>query len=530
MSAVPFRPTPEMRSPTIEPVGQPVSPARFCERTRLSGRATRERRCAVGAGASAPARLLRENGPHPRPLSQYWERGEIQTPCTSSHRSGYNRRRDMSDADCLDQTGARMTNDRLQRVFTEIDNRRDQLIADLQSLVRIPSVTGDEGAVQDQVQSLFETRNLQIDRWETSREDILPYMEHVGDQPSYEGRPNVVGTLAGAGNGRSIMLNGHIDVVDPGDASFWKHGPWSGAVEGDLLYGRGSCDMKGGMATFLLAIDALNAAGIKLAGEVKIAATVGEEDGGFGSLGTILRGHRADGVVISEPTRLAIVAAQAGSLVARITVTGKSAHGAMRDEGVSAVEKFIPIFQDLQRWEAERNASLDHPLFADAANKIPISFGKVRSGEWHSTVPETLIAEGRIGLLPGEDMHEFQEAVRQRVLNAAKQDFWLSQHPPDVEFFSGQFAPGETRPDEPLPTALASAHQQVTGQAPIVTGITAGTDMRLYTEIGNMPCIIYGAGDVSVAHQNDEHISISDIQTAAKTIATLLIDWCGVTD
>jgi acetylornithine deacetylase len=423
-----------------------------------------------------------------------------------------------------------MTDARLQNVFSEIDNRREQLIADLQSLVRIPSVTGDEGAVQDQVQALFETRNLQIDRWETSRDDILPYMEHVGDQSSYEGRPNVVGTRSGAGGGRSIMLNGHIDVVDPGDASFWKHDPWSGAVDGDLLYGRGSCDMKGGLVTFLLALDALDAAGITLAGDVKIAATVGEEDGGFGSLGTILRGHRTDGVIISEPTDLALVAAQAGSLVARITVTGKSAHGAMRNQGVSAVEKFMLIMQDLQRWEAERNASLGHPLFAHAANKIPISFGMVRAGEWHSTVPETLIAEGRIGLLPGEDMHEFQEAVRQRVLNAAKQDFWLSTHPPEVEFFSGQFAPAETRPDEPLPTALASAHQQVTGQKPLVTGITAGTDMRLYTEIGNMPCAIYGAGDVSVAHQNDEHISITDIQTAAKTYAALLMDWCGVAD
>lgn len=150
--------------------------------------------------------------------------------------------------------------------------------------------------------------------------------------------------------------------------------------------------------------------------------------------------------------------------------------------------------------------------------------------QWHSTVPETLVAEGRFGLLPGEDMHEFQEQVRQRILSFAKLDPWLREHPPKLEWVSGQFAPAETQPDEPLPQAIIAAHLQVTGEAPVVTGITAGTDMRLYSEIGKMPCIIYGAGDMSIAHQHDEHITISDMQTASKTIAALLIDWCGVAE
>lgn len=421
-----------------------------------------------------------------------------------------------------------MQSETLQRVFAEIDQRRDQTIADLQALVQTPSVTGDEGAVQERVEEMFRSRGMEIDRWETSREEILPYLEHVGDQPRYKGRPNVVGIRRGSGIGRSMMLNGHIDVVDPGDASFWTHGPYSGHVEGDRLYGRGACDMKGGMATFLTALDALDAAGVRLAGDVRIASTVGEEDGGFGSLGTILRGHRADGVVITEPSGLEIKAAQAGSLVCRLTITGKSAHGGLRDEGVSAVEKFIPIFQDLQIWEADRNRDLQHPLYEGIANKVPISFGYVRAGEWHSTVPETLVAEGRIGLLPGEDMHEFQEQVRQRIMSVAERDPWLREHPPELEWISGQFAPGETKPDEPLPQALAAAHERVTGEPATISAMTAGTDLRLYTEIGEMPCIIYGAGHVTVAHQHDEHISISEVQTAAKTIAALLIDWCGV--
>jgi acetylornithine deacetylase len=420
-----------------------------------------------------------------------------------------------------------MADDRLQQVFDEIDQRREQTISTLQDLVRIPSITGDEGAVQGRVEQLFAERGLDVDRWETTRDEILPYIEHVGDQPKYEGRPNIVGIRPGSGEGQSIMLNAHVDTVDPGDPSFWTYGPYSGHVEGDLLYGRGSCDMKGGLGTYLIALDAIEAAGIRLAGDVRIAATVGEEDGGFGALGTILRGHRADAVLITEPTKLAMVVAQGGSAVCRLTVTGKSAHGAMRNSGVSAIEKFVPIFQDLLAFEAERNEQLSHPLYDHMENKIPISFGTLHAGDWQSTVPETLIAEGRVGLLPGEDMKEFQEQVRQRIMAVAERDPWMREHPPKLEWVSGQFSPAETKPDEPFPQAVITAHMRVTGEVPPVEGVPYGADMRLFTEIGGMPCLMYGAGDVAVAHQNDEHISISDLQTAAKTVAALLIDWCG---
>ncbi len=420
-----------------------------------------------------------------------------------------------------------MADDKLQRVFEEIDNSRERTIADLQSIVQIPSVTGDEGAVQARVEQMFAERGLEIDRWETSREETEPYFEHVGDQPRYDGRPNVVGIRKGSGGGKSIMLNAHVDTVDPGDPSFWTYGPHSGHVDGDLLYGRGSCDMKGGLVTYLAALDALQAAGIELAGDVQIASTVGEEDGGFGALGTILRGHRADAVLITEPTKLAAIVAQGGSAVCRLTVTGKSAHGAMRNSGVSAIEKFIPIFQDLMAFEAERNEQLSHPLYDHMENKIPISFGTLHAGDWQSTVPETLVAEGRVGLLPGEDMKDFQEQVRQRIMAVAEADPWMRDHPPKLEWVSGQFSPAETKPDEPFPQAVIGAHERVTGEKPSIEGAPYGADMRLFIEIGGMPCLMYGAGDVAVAHQNDEHISITDLQTATKTVAALLMDWCG---
>ena len=417
----------------------------------------------------------------------------------------------------------------LEAVYREIDARRDELIRVLGDLVRAPSVTGHEAPVQDVVEREFAARGLRVDRWEPDPAELAPYRDHVGAIESMAGRPNVVGVRAGAGGGRSILLNGHIDVVDPGDPSIWTLEPWSGAVDGDLLHGRGSLDMKGGMATFLLALDAaVDAAGVHLRGDVTIAATTGEEDGGVGAVATILRGYAADAAIITEPTRLALVIACEGSLVFRITVHGESAHAAARDEGVSAFEKFIPIFQDLQAFERERNASLHHPLYDGIVNKVPINVGVVHAGVWASTVPETLVAEVRVGFLPGEDMYAFWEQVQARIMAVAEADDWLREHPPVLEWFGGQFTAADVPAGSPIVQAVAAAHQHVTGEQAPIQGAPYGADMRHFMHLGGMPCLMYGAGDVAIAHQANEHISLSQIQTAAKTIATLLIDWCGV--
>jgi acetylornithine deacetylase len=415
----------------------------------------------------------------------------------------------------------------LAAVYRAIDESRDELIRVLGDLVRAPSITGDEAAVQDVVEREFRARNLDVDRWEPDPTELAPYFDHVGVIESMAGRPNVVGVRKGSGGGRSILLNGHIDVVDPGDDALWKHAPWSGVVDGDDLYGRGSLDMKGGMATFLLALDALDAAGIELRGDVTIAATTGEEDGGVGAVATLLRGYTADACVITEPSRLALVIACEGSLVFRITVHGKSAHAAARDEGVSAFEKFIPIFQDLQAFERERNASLRHPLYDEIANKVPINVGVVQTGVWASTVPETLVAEVRVGFLPGEDMYDFWEQVKSRIMAVANADEWLREHPPVLEWFGGQFTAADVPADAPIVQAVAAAHERATGEQAAILGAPYGADMRHFIQIGDIPCLMYGAGDVAIAHQANEHISLTEIQTAAKTIATLLVDWCG---
>jgi len=415
-------------------------------------------------------------------------------------------------------------------VVRAVEDRREEAVRLLQELVRIPSVTGKEGEVQEVVERAFHERGLEVDRWEAGPEEIGPYLDHVGEQERYEGRPNVAGVLRGSAGGRSMLLNAHVDTVAPGDAAAWSRDPLSGEVEGDLLYGRGSCDMKGGLVTHLVALDALEAAGVGLGGDVTVAATVGEEDGGLGALSTALRGYKADAALITEPTRLRLVPAHAGSLVFRLTVTGRSAHAAVRDEGVSALEKFLPLFEELRALERARNASLSHPLYDGIENKVPINVGVVHTGNWGSTVPETLIAEGRIGLIPGEELDPFKRQVADHLSSVAEGNPWLRQHPPRLEWFGGQFAPAEVAVDAPICEAVKRAHELATGEVPMVEGLTGGADMRLFIRFGDMQCVMYGAGDVNHAHAPDEHISIAELMAATKTVALLLPDWCGVAD
>jgi acetylornithine deacetylase len=423
---------------------------------------------------------------------------------------------------------AKRNEDLARAISDAVRARHGKAVTLLRELVRVRSVTGEEDAVAEVVEGAFSERGLEVDTWNASPEEMEPYVDQVGEQPSYENRPNVAGLRSGSGGGRSLLLNAHIDTVDPGDPALWTHGAGERAVEGDLLYGRGSCDMKGGLVTHLTALDALSDLGIDLRGDVTVAATVGEENGGLGAHSTVLRGYRADAALITEPTRLALVPAQGGSLVFRLKLTGRSAHAATRDEGVSALEKFVPIFQDLRELERERNATLSHPLYDGIKNKVPINVGVVRSGNWASTVPESLVAEGRVGLIPGEEVDLFKDLVAERIEAVARRDPWLEEHPPELQWFGGQFAPAEVEAEAPICEALKEAHERVTGARPSVEGVPYGADMRLFIHFGGMPCIMYGAGDVKVAHAPDEHISVTELLTATSTIACLLAGWCGV--
>jgi acetylornithine deacetylase len=407
-----------------------------------------------------------------------------------------------------------------------LDGRRDDIADLLLDLVGAQSITLDEAPAQAVVQRFVTDRGWEIDRFEATREEIANYIVHVGEQDRYENRPNLVAKVPGTGGGKSLMLQGHVDVVDPGDPALWQHDPW-GERDGDCIYGRGSVDMKGGVVSMLLARQVLAELGIGVKGDVYLATTVGEEDGGLGALAVVLRGYRPDGVVIPEPTGRTLVIAQGGSLVFRITVHGKAAHGANRNAGESAVEHFYPIFHALLEWERERNDTLSHPLFDVFENKFPISVGVVRAGDWASTVPESLVAEGRLGFLPGETIEGMMRQAEELIARVASEHPWLRDHPPTVEWFGGQFAASEIPADHPLTQTVARAHQLVTGEPVEIAAITGGTDARLFTDIAGIPAVVYGAGQNLLAHMTDEYIELEEVLGTAETLALSILDWCG---
>ncbi len=414
-------------------------------------------------------------------------------------------------------------------ILATANGLQDEMVQTLQQLVRIPSLTGEEAAVQDAVAAIMRRFALTVDRWEPDAGELAPFEDEVGAFETLAGRPNVVGAWPGAGSGRSLILNAHIDTVETGNPALWTHDPFGGDVDDGRVYGRGSCDMKAGLVANLYAVRILQQLGYRPLGDVIVESVISEEDGGAGTVATILRGYRADAVIITEPTRLAIVPAQGGSLVFRIHVPGRSAHAAVRDEGVSAIEKAWVIHQALLDYERERNDSLTHPLYAPIANKIPINIGNIRAGNWPSSVPEFAVMEGRAGLVPGEDLQAFKAEFAARIQRAAAEDPWMTKNPPQLEWFSGQFAPADVPLDSPIIGTVSASHQAVTGVTPPIEAVTYGADMRHLINQGGMPCVMYGPGDVRLAHYTDEFVPIAELLTVAATLARAISEWCGLT-
>ena len=396
----------------------------------------------------------------------------------------------------------------------------------LQDLVRIPSVTGAEAPVQEYMARLLQSMRLEVDSWRPTRADLASHRAFSDDGLPLGDRPVVVARLRGTDPAaRSLILNGHADVVPPGDEGEWTDGPWSGTVRDGRLYGRGSCDMKGGLVSGILALAALQKMDAPPRGDVILQSVIGEETGGAGTLAAVIRGYRASAAIVLEPTRLNICPTGAGAASFRLHVPGRAAHGAMRREGVSAVDKFFIVNQALSGLEWARHAGFRHPLFREGELVAPISIGRVYAGDWPSTVPETLIAEGRFGILPGENMNAAHAEFETAIQRSAQTDSWLAEHPPNVEWFEGQFEPADTPLDAPVIAALREAHGAVCGAEPAVHGVPYGSDLRFFTNHAGMHAVLYGPGDVALAHSMNESVPIEEVLQAAETVALMILHW-----
>ena len=402
------------------------------------------------------------------------------------------------------------------------------MIADLQALVRIPSITGSEEAVAAWAADAVRALGMEVDVLTPDPAVIRADPAWPGEEMTRASLPVVIGR-AGRSGGRRLVLSGHLDVVPPGDPATWTEDPWGAEIRDERLYGRGACDMKGGVAAILAAVRALEASGdlSRLDGELLVVLVPSEEDGGQGTLAAIRAGATGDMAVIPEPSRLDVVVAHAGAITFRLTVPGRAAHASQRREGVSALDKLFLITQALEADESRRNAAETDPLMTALGLPYPTIVGIVQGGEWASTVLDQVVAYGRYGVRLGQTPADAEADLRAAVAASCAQDPFLRDHPVMVEITGGRFGSARVPSDHPLPVGLADVMEEVTGRRPTLLGEPYGADMQMFVNHGDTPCVIFGPGDVKVAHSADEHVPLDEVETCARVLAAWVLREIG---
>lgn len=417
-----------------------------------------------------------------------------------------------------------------ERIDQAVEDLRDEMLGLLQTLVRVPSLPGREKGVQDIVAMEMKGMGLSLDIWDPVDPALQSHPAYVPSEIPYNGRPNVVGTWKGAGGGKKLIFNGHVDVVPTGEEAKWTHSPWSGDFADGKVYGRGSADMKAGCVVNLMVVKALQKAGVKLKGDVVLESVVDEENGGNGTLACVLRGYTGDGMVFSEPSGdFALGIAQRGAQFFRLKITGVEGSIEGRYDLVNPIGKALQVYHAVEAYSLMREATVSHPLYDPYYKvKVPLAVCKIHGGEWASTIPSACYLEGSIEALPGEDIERVKAGFKEYIAKLGLQDAWFAQHPIEVEWWGLRLESAEISLDHPLVQAAAREIEQVIGHAPIIGG-GGGCDLRLPVLYGNTPAVIYGPRG-GMVHCVDEYVEFEQVLTCTKVLANLAASWCETID
>jgi acetylornithine deacetylase len=415
-----------------------------------------------------------------------------------------------------------------QKVLAAIDQKREAIITFLKELISFPSVTGDELEIQKFLAHTLEKMGLKVDVWEPDHEALKKHPAYVATERGYANRPNVVGLYKGSGGGRSLLFNGHVDVIPAGPADAWEHPPWAGEMRGGRVFGRGASDMKSGLAAMTMAMGVLLDLKVRLKGDVILEYTVDEEATGNGTLACVLKGYKADAGICCETSSLHVQPACIGRIWFEILVRGKPAGIQRRWEGVNAIEKGYAVVQAVSKLEKIRIDRLQHPLYPDREGSLPCMVGVFQSGSFPSAFPDVCLLKGSLATLPGEDTNTVKAAFVDHILASAGGDPWLKDHPPEVKFtgYCGDLA--EIPTDHPVVTTLSAKFRQVMGRAPEITGRQGAADIRYLIKYGQTPTVIFGPGRTEQMHANNEWMETDDLIAATKILALTIMDWCEI--
>ena len=429
----------------------------------------------------------------------------------------------------------------VERILQHVQEKMDTIIKFLQDMVRIPSEThppsGDEGPVQEFIVKKLSAMKLDVDVFEPW--DIPGIENHPGWWPGldYHNRPNVVASYHGVGEGRSLILNGHADVVPAGPPELWQHDPYGGEIDQGKLYGRGSVDMKCGIAAMIMALDCLFEEGFKPLGDVCIQSVVNEEMGGYnGTLACCVKGYQADAAIITEPTNFHVSPATKGGQTYKAIIPGRSAHVGAWWLGVSALEKAMRVKEALHSWEELRSEETrNNPYFNDPLLHPKSAWSDMvwylKAGDPNIMAsPDEAEMHFWVDVLPGDDREEVLSRFERYVSNAVSLDPYLRNNPPKLErAIMRPFAGVGIDLDHPIIPTINRATEIVLGTVPSVSGINSACDAMIFNLYSNTPAVVYGCGDLSLAHSPDEYVEVEDVVHMVKALALTIMDFCGYT-
>ena len=420
-----------------------------------------------------------------------------------------------------------LDNDLRASILDSVDKGFARQLDLTRDVVRIPSLRGQEHTCQDYVFRALRDREYAMDRWSI---DIDEIKDHPGFSPvnvNYDNAINVVATHHPREEvGRSLILNGHIDVVPEGPTDMWESHPFDPVVKDGWLYGRGSGDMKAGLVANIFALDALRELGYQPASTVHIQSVTEEECTGNGALSCLARGYTAEAAIIPEPEDDMLVRANVGVIWFQVQVRGKPVHVRETGAGANAIEACFPLVSALRELEEEWNTrKVDHRYFEELAHPINLNIGKFNGGDWASSVPAWATFDCRISIYPGEDPRVAAAAIEERIEAASRSNPFLVENPPTIEW-NGFFAEGYVLEEgSEAEETLARAHAAAYGSS-LESFVTPGyLDGRVFALYDDCKALVYGPYSENI-HGFNERVCLSSLKRVTGTIALFVADWC----
>lgn len=409
----------------------------------------------------------------------------------------------------------------------------DDQVDFLADFVRIPSLRFAEGPAQDFMADALRARNFEVDDWTIALSDLEPLPGFGAIEGDFSRARTVVGTHRprGPATGRSLILQGHLDVVPAGPPEMWATPPFDPVIRDGWMHGRGAGDMKAGTVAALFALDAIRAAGFEPAARVHVQSVIEEESTGLGALSTLQRGYRADLCVIPEPSNMSINRAQVGALWFKLRVRGRPTHVSVAGEGSNAIMAAFHLVQALQGLEARWNdRAAQDPVYRDVHHPLNFNAGKIAGGDWASSVPAWCDVDCRMGLLPGWSLEACKAEIAACVADAARAHPFLANNLPEV-IWNGFQAEGYVLGADADPglAEMQAALRDVKGRTAALPEhkMTALTDTRFYGLYHAIPAFCFGPKAESI-HGFDERVNLQSMREVTEVLALFIARWCGL--